>query len=249
MNDTGCTSHVTHDINDFIHYHEFTTPGRAKTAGKSQYIEIKGHGTVVLRVNIDGKIRQLVLTNVLYVPQASARFIAPHESLHKGHVITMDKKCLTLRANQMNGPILYKAFFNAQDCLYWLNATIMHDPLQVNKDPSGGQWLMANGFFASTSDYDLWHKRFGHPGKKSVEELPGKVKGVPDCITAPANPKPCDGCEFGKSKRAAFPSSESWTEHPLDLTHMDLVEYPVLSIDGYRYTLTTLDDHSSFGLT
>jgi hypothetical protein len=72
MNDTGCTSHVTHDINDFIHYHEFTTPERAKTAGKSQYIEIKEHGTVVLRVNVDGKIRQLVLTNVLYVPQASA---------------------------------------------------------------------------------------------------------------------------------------------------------------------------------
>jgi hypothetical protein len=48
MNDTGCTSHVTHDINDFIHYHEFTTPECAKTAGKSQYIEIKEHGTVVL---------------------------------------------------------------------------------------------------------------------------------------------------------------------------------------------------------
>jgi hypothetical protein len=81
MNDTRCTSHVTHDINDFVHYHEFNTPGCAKTAGKSQYIEIKEHGTVVLRVNVDGKIRQLVLTNVLYVPQASARFIAPHEPL------------------------------------------------------------------------------------------------------------------------------------------------------------------------
>jgi transposase InsO family protein len=108
---------------------------------------------------------------------------------------------------------------------------------------------MANGSSALTSDYDLWHKRFGHPGKKSIEELPGKVKGVPDCITAPANLKPCDGCEFGKSKRAAFPSSESQTEHLLDLIHMDLVEYPVQSIDGYHYTLTTLDDHFSFGLT
>jgi transposase InsO family protein len=108
---------------------------------------------------------------------------------------------------------------------------------------------MANGSSASTSDYDLWHRRFGHPGKKSVEELPGKVKGVPDRITAPANPKPCDGCKFGKSKCAAFPSSDSRTEHLLDLIHMDLVEYPVQSIDGYRYTLTTLDDHSSFGLT
>jgi hypothetical protein len=185
----------------------------------------------------------------LYVLQASAQFIAPHEPLQKGHVITMDKKCLTLKANQIDSPILYKAFFDAQDCLYWLNATIMHDPTQVNKEPSGGQWLMTNGSSASTSNYDLWHKCFGHPGKKSIEELRGKVKGVPDCITAPANPKPCDGCEFGKSKHAAFPSLESRTEHPLDLIHMDLVEYPVQSIDGYCYTLTTLNDHFSFDLT
>jgi hypothetical protein len=56
MNDTGCTQYVTHDINDFIHYHEFITPGHAKTAGKSQYIEIEEHGTVILQVNVDGKI-------------------------------------------------------------------------------------------------------------------------------------------------------------------------------------------------
>jgi hypothetical protein len=67
----------------------------------------------------------------------------------------MDKKCLTLRANQINGSILYKAFFNAQDCLYWLNAMIMHDSLQVNKETNRYQWLMANRSFASTSNYDL----------------------------------------------------------------------------------------------
>jgi hypothetical protein len=155
MNDTGCTLHITHDINDFIHYHEFITPGCAKTAGKSQYIEIKEYGTVVLQVNVDGKIWQLVLTNVLYVSQASARFIASHEPLQKGHVIIIDEKCLTLRANQIDGPILYKAFFDAQDYLYWLNATIMHNPTQVNKEPNGYQWLMANGSSASTSNYDL----------------------------------------------------------------------------------------------
>jgi hypothetical protein len=149
----------------------------------------------------------------------------------------MDKKCLTLRANQIDGPILYKAFFDAQDCLYWLNATIMHDPAQLNKEPNRYQWLMANGSSASTSDYDLWHRCFGHPGKKSVEELPGKVKGVPDRITAPANSKPCDGCKFGKSKHTAFPSSESRTEHLLDLIHMDLVDYPVQSVAVAPYFL------------
>jgi hypothetical protein len=67
----------------------------------------------------------------------------------------MDKKCLTLRANQIDGPTLYKAFFDAQDRLYWLNATIMHDPAQLNKELNGYQWLMANGSSVSTSDYNL----------------------------------------------------------------------------------------------
>jgi hypothetical protein len=108
---------------------------------------------------------------------------------------------------------------------------------------------MANRSPASTSDYNLWHRCLGHSGKKSVEDLSGKVKGIPDCITAPANPKPYEECKFGKSKHATFPSSESQTEHPLDLIHIDLVEYLVQSIDGYRYTLITLDNYFSFGLT
>ena len=29
---------------------------------------------------------------------------------------------------------------------------------------------------------------------------------------------------------------------------MDLVEYPSLSIDGFKFSLTTMDDYSSFGL-
>jgi hypothetical protein len=108
---------------------------------------------------------------------------------------------------------------------------------------------MANGSTASTFDYNLWHQCFEHSEKKSVEELSGKVKGVPNHIIALANPKLCDGCKFRKSKHAAFPASESQTEHLLDLIHMDLVKYLVQSIDSYCYTLTTLDNHSSFGLT
>ena len=29
---------------------------------------------------------------------------------------------------------------------------------------------------------------------------------------------------------------------------MDLIEYPIRSLDNYKFTLTTLDDHSSLGL-
>ena len=51
---------------------------------------------------------------------------------------------------------------------------------------------------------------------------------------------------MGKSKRLPFPASKSRAKRPLDLVHSDLDEMPVLSIGGYKYTATYLDDHSSF---
>ena len=51
-----------------------------------------------------------------------------------------------------------------------------------------------------------------------------------------------------KSKRLPFPSLRSRASQPLDLVHSDLDDMPVLSIGGYKYTATYLDDHSSFGV-
>ena len=54
--------------------------------------------------------------------------------------------------------------------------------------------------------------------------------------------------EKGKSKRLPFPPSKSRVKRPLDLVHSDLDEMPVLSLGGYKYTATYLDDYSSLGV-
>ena len=66
--------------------------------------------------------------------------------------------------------------------------------------------------------------------------------------TTEAPHRACEGCEKGKSKRLPFPTSQSRAQHPFDLVHSDLDEMPVLSIGGYKYTTTYLDDYSSFGV-
>ena len=45
-----------------------------------------------------------------------------------------------------------------------------------------------------------------------------------------------------------FPPSKSRAKRPIDLVHSDLDEMPVLSMGGYKYTATYLDDYSSFGV-
>ena len=72
MIDSGCNCHVTPEKSDFVFYHDFPTPRYAKTAGQSQLIKIKGHGTVYVKHVLDnGDKCTLVLSEVLYVPQAS----------------------------------------------------------------------------------------------------------------------------------------------------------------------------------
>jgi transposase InsO family protein len=48
------------------------------------------------------------------------------------------------------------------------------------------------------------------------------------------------------TKRSYRPSPQQ-KANPLDLIHMDLVELPVLSIGSFKYMLSIIDDHSSYG--
>ena len=61
-----------------------------------------------------------------------------------------------------------------------------------------------------------------------------------------APPEACEGCEKGKSKRLPFPTSKFRGKQSLDLVHSNLDEMPILSIGGYKYTATYLDDYSSY---
>ena len=80
-----------------------------------------------------------------------------------------------------------------------------------------------------------------------IKHLRKNTEGGPHQITdAPLGA--CEGCEKGKSKRLPFPASKSRATRPLDLVHSDLDEMPVLSMGGYKYTTTYLDDYSSFGV-
>ena len=80
-----------------------------------------------------------------------------------------------------------------------------------------------------------------------IKHLKENTEGGPHQITE-APHGTCEGCEKGKSKRLPFPSLRSRALRPLDLVHSNLDEMPVLSIGGYKYTATYLDDHSSFGV-
>ena len=100
---------------------------------------------------------------------------------------------------------------------------------------------------ATISDYTLWHRRMGHAHQHMIKHLRKNTEGGPHQTTNAPNGA-CEGCEKGKSKRLPFPALQWRAKRPLNLVHSDLDEMPVLSIGGYKYTATYLDNYSSFGV-
>ena len=106
MIDSGCNCHVTPVKSDFVHYHDSLTPGYVKTAGQAQLIEIKGYGMVYIEHILEnGDKRTLILSEVLYVPQASTRFFAPSALIKLGHYakITTEKFYLYHKTPKADG--------------------------------------------------------------------------------------------------------------------------------------------------
>ena len=87
----------------------------------------------------------------------------------------------------------------------------------------------------------------GHAHQHMIKHL-GKNTECGPHQTTKAPIGTCEGSEKGKSNRLPFPTSWSRAKQPLDLIYSDLDKIPVLSISGYKYTTTYLDDYSSSGV-
>jgi transposase InsO family protein len=84
-----------------------------------------------------------------------------------------------------------------------------------------------------------------HPGSRILTRLSKATKGTPSLTREPL--LPCEGCLHGKMTKRSYRPSPQRKANPLDLIHMDLVELPVLSIGSFKYMLSIIDDHSSYG--
>ena len=91
-------------------------------------------------------------------------------------------------------------------------------------------------------DYTLWHRRMGHTHQRVIHNLGNNMEGSPDNITG-LTTCVCEGCKKGKSKQLPFPPSKSRATRPLDMD-----EFPVCSIGGFKWTATYLDNCSSYGV-
>ncbi len=96
----------------------------------------------------------------------------------------------------------------------------------------------------STNTFHTWHCRLGHPSHSRLSFLSNVL---PD-VSFPSNNSAtfiCNVCPLAKQKRLSFPNHNHVSPSCFDLIHVDIWgPYQVPTVEGYRYFLTLVDDHS-----
>ena len=234
--DSGCNRHVTSHLEDYVSYQRFSKPGSAEIANKEE-LPILGMGIVIIKhIRTDGKHTNIRLDNVLYVPNASGHFYSTGAATQKG--CEARETQLTNKIYSSDGTLLIEGTRKQATGLCYFNAQILQgDETNVPVKLSA----------IKISQSNLWHQQLAHVNYEVIRALPTETTSGPDQkLQLPS--KVCDGCEKGKSKRLPFPPSMSRSKNVLDLVHSDLDEMSSVSIDGYIYTATYLDDHSRYGM-
>jgi len=97
-------------------------------------------------------------------------------------------------------------------------------------------------------DYQMWHKRLGHPNANVLHDLLKSSflgnKHIPSLNSVHFD---CIPCKLGKRKILPFPTHQSHVTQPFDLIHSDVWGMaPVISHANYKYFVTFIDDYSRF---
>ena len=90
---------------------------------------------------------------------------------------------------------------------------------------------------------ELWHKRLAHLNYRALLVVKIIVTGIP--VLHVDHDGTCRGCALGKNVQKSFSDSESRSKEILDLVHSDLCgPMTVVSLGGYHYYVTFIDDYS-----
>ena len=122
------------------------------------------------------------------------------------------------------------------DTIYWLTATL------ENKKQS----LVSMSTLFQV-DYDLIHRRMGHPSKDVLSQAKRHTTNFPKDLIISKDSPICQGCAEAKMHLPMFEDSTSHASKPFELIHSDLKELPILSYHHYKWFVTFLDDFTSYG--
>ncbi len=225
--DSGASSHMTKEKGVFKNYQQFDEP-ESVALGDGRVVQALGSGNVHVNMLLPGrKLKQAVLSNVLYVPKLTSNLFSVRAAAAKGNVVKFrGNKCWISDASgrlRGTGSLANK--------LYKLDCEDI---------------LKGHASVASQENSDLWHQRLGHVHEQRLKNCIKKdlVKGI--CCSKMDDLSFCEACLAGKMHRKPFPVIEEIrSSHKLQLVHSDVCgPMQTESFGGAKYFVTFTDDYS-----
>lgn len=210
--DSGATAHMCSKSEWFEELKP--SSGTVSCASKSSQLEVTGVGTI--RAMLDNE-HEILLTNVLYVPELNGNLISVKQIQKAGYTLTF-KNDVAVVENRSTSFVLCRLNPRGQ---YTCDLTP----------------VLSNSFLAQKEEAELWHRRLGHSGNHVMKKLglPTSDSFCENCVLAKQTSNP-----VGKGYRHR-------EEAPMRMIHSDLCgPVEPLSASGERYVLTFVDDYSRF---
>jgi hypothetical protein len=228
--DSGANNHVTAALDNLTLQEPFKGDDEV-AVGNGIGLAISNIGSSVLYNSKSPFQQPFKLNHILHCPTAAANLL----SIHK---FCVDNKCWFILTDSnffvkdnLTGQTLLQG--PSKDGLYPIQLS-----KSVNKVKKSAAFL---GVFASSR---TWHSRLGHPAPPILNKIKHLAK-LP--ITSSSSPESlCEPCLLAKSKCLPFSASNNVTKEPLEIIHSDLWSSPMPSINGCRYYVVFIDNHSRF---
>ena len=228
--DSGCSRHMSPNIDMFVNYVELHVPGVVRFGGGTLAKSV-GIGTLKI-VRPDGSI--LYLQNALYVPELVATLLSVSQ-------MTKVKCAVLFGESDDNGAYVYRK----SDNKLMLSATLTNESIyMVDVSTPSGVAMFAQP--AETAE--LWHRRMGHRSYRSLAHMQrlGLLQG---CRLTPADfvqagRTPCEPCVQAKTHRASHTTPAVKTKILLHRLIVDMKGPLPMSIDGNKYVVTITDEAS-----
>jgi hypothetical protein len=230
--DSGASQHMFKDISAFDD--DIRDHSSSVTCADNNIMQSKHIGRVSLSIDSDVGDENLILRDVLHVPELKSNLLSVVALNRDGKRVSFEPNGTVTMSDGDNTQTIGRNIGN----LYHLTANSEN----------------YNAYQASTNsrivdNFKLWHYRLGHASQGVLETLKRHVIGIDDEIKVPSIKEVCVSCAQGKSHRRSFPirAKESRANQVLERINTDLCgPFDPPSLAGSRYVITFIDDYSRY---
>ena len=231
--DSGCTRHMTPNRGAFFEYTAVTS--RTVEIANGAFVPGIGLGKVKLPVLVEGHMRNVVLTDVLHVPQIKGNLISVARLQDKGMVtattVLPARKALIISHQGRKVGVASR-----------IGDVFMLDMPADQAFPAGEATDQRRH---GATDYSRWHRRFGHIGPQIVRKLHTVVDDRGQEVKPAVGLPVCEVCALTKKTRVINRVAPERSIQPLARVFSDFWgPYRVPAITGERYMLTFTDDYT-----